>query len=168
MNDLVPLREAVADVRHEYRLLIRWARRWGAATGRPFDPDLLALVLAGCADYVGRMDGRWMRKTVYAVLWAGVPNWCSMNRCFQPHGVPETLWQWLHFLEATDGFSDRDEPLSQLIKPFLCYVGFDYEGRQRPQGAPRLIECECREPMTPEERHIMEQEMRAARRKPPE
>lgn len=160
MNDLVPFREAVADARRDHRLLITWARNWGLANGQPFDPDLLALVLTAAT---WCPIERWTRSAVYHVLRCDVNNWCVVNGCREPEGAPETLWGWLHFLDATGGHTGDDEPLSQLIKPFLCYVGFDYQGRQRPEGAPRLIECECFEPMSDEERAVMEQEMRLRR-----
>jgi hypothetical protein len=153
MNDLIPFRDAVSDTRRRHQLLITWARRWGLATGQPFDPDLLALVLAAVARW---SDHAWTRQSVYGVLRCDVFNWCSLNRCLCPEGVPETLWRWLHFLEATDGFQEGDELLADLIKPLLCYGGLDYEGRPRPEGSPRLIECECYEPMLPEERAEME------------
>lgn len=153
MNDLIPFRHAVSDARREHRLLITWGRRWGLANGQPFDPDLLALVLIGVAR---RPTEPWTRQAVYSVLRCYVFNWCTINRCLCPEGVPETLWRWLHFLDATDGFGEDDEPLSDLIKPLLCYGGLDYEGWQRPEGSPRLIECECFEPMLPEERAEME------------
>lgn len=85
-----------------------------------------------------------------------MPNWCSINRCLWPEGVPETMWRWLHFLEATGGLTDRDEKLDDLLKPLLCYVWLDFEGNPRPEDAPRLIECECFEPMLPEEIADME------------
>ncbi len=152
MNDLIPFHDAVVGARREHRLLILWARRWGVAAGMPFDPDLLALVLAAAAGWCDPKPIKaWTRRSVYGVLRCDVPNWCSMNRCLCPEGVPETLWRWLHFLEATGGLTGDDEELSDLIKPLLCYGGLDFEGKPRPEDSPRLIECECFEPLLPEE-----------------
>lgn len=153
MNDLIPFRIAVSDTRREQQLVITRARRWGISAGQPFDPDLLALVLAGVAQ---RSIEPWTRRGVYSVLRSHIFNWCDINRCLCPEGVPETLWRWLHFVDATDGFGAADEPLSELIKPLLCYGGLDYEGRPRPEDSPKLIECECSEPMLPQERADME------------
>lgn len=152
MNDLIPFHEAVASVRREHRLLISWARRWGLAAEKPFDPDLLALVLAATAGWHDpRPIEAWTRRSVYHVLRCDVPNWCSINRCLWSEGVPETLWGWLHFLDATGGLTDGDEELGDLLKPLLCYGGLDFEGKPRPEDSPRLIECECFEPLLPEE-----------------
>lgn len=133
-------------------MVIAWARQWGRAGGLLFDPDLLALVLAAAAGWHDpRPVEAWTRRSVYHLLRCDVPNWCSMNRCLWPEGVPETVWGWLHFLDATGGLTGADEPLSDLLKPLLCYGGLDFEGRPRPEDSPPLIRCECFEPLLPEE-----------------
>ncbi len=152
MNDLIPLHDAVADARTRHRLVITWARQWGRANGVLFAPDLLTLVLAAAAGWHDpRPVEAWTRRSVYHLLRCDVPNWCSMNRCLWPEGVPETVWGWLHFLDATGGLTGADEPLSDLLKPLLCYGGLDFEGRPRSEDSPPLIRCECSEPLLPEE-----------------
>lgn len=152
MNGPVPLPDAVAEARARHWLLITWVRQWGRANGIVFDPDLVALVLAAATGWhTPRSVDAWTRRSVHHVLSCDVPNWCSMNRCLWPEGVPETVWGWLHFLDATGGLTDADEPLSDLLKPLLCYGGLDFQGRPRPENSAPLITCECYQPRQPGE-----------------
>ena len=74
-------------------------RRWALAQGRPVDPDILGLVIAGKLSWGDEPLDRWMRIDVYGHLYSRVPNWCTMQRVMVPIDVPEVLWMYLWYLD---------------------------------------------------------------------
>lgn len=59
------------------------------------------------------------------------------------------MWIFLDFLYDTGRLDADSDPLWELRKPLICYCGLDFEGRPRPEGAERLIPCECYLPYRP-------------------
>lgn len=145
---LVPFEIAIEPGRRRHRSAITTVRRWGLTRRVRLDPNLVALILEARRERV-----RWgqelgmTRHVVYWLMRGEIPNWCSMQRCLMPDEVPETIWHWLHYLDATGELDGGDEPLGDLLKPLLCYGGLDFAGRPRAEGETRkLVECECFEP----------------------
>lgn len=163
MSDLVPFGLAVASARRRHRSAITAVRRWALSGGVRLDVDLVALVLEvrGELSYRRSADG-WTRYAVYCLMRIDIPNWCSMHRCLLPEDVPETIWHWLHYLDATGKLGGADEPLGELLKPLLCYGGLDFAGRRREGDTRKLVECECFEP----DLRVSQRGTRAARRAP--
>lgn len=146
MVELTPLSEALVPVRDEHADLIDEVGRWLGAKGGECDPDLIALVLAGCRPFGGDDDGSfelWTRIGVRALMRCGIPNWCSANRTMWPLEMVGAIWTWLDFLDATGRMDPRSDPLWELRKPLICYGGLGFDGLPRPEGDPSPIPCEC-------------------------
>jgi hypothetical protein len=148
MTHLIPLSEALGPIRDVYSHLLVAAAHWQDGRERRTDPDHFALIcVASDAGFVREVSPtRWTRTDVYHVLRCDVPNWCSLHGCLWPVDLAEAMWQWFDFLTETDRLDGASDPLAELRKPLLCYGGLDERGRLRPEGAPRLVECECHLP----------------------
>jgi hypothetical protein len=154
MTHLIPLAEALGPIRDVYRHLIDEAVRWQDGRPRRTDPDHFGLICVATDAGFGRSVSptRWTRTDVYHVLRCDVPNWCSLHRCLWPVELPEAMWEWFDFLDATGRLDPASDPLWELRKPLLCYGGLDGHGRLQPDdGAEpdadrRTVACECHLP----------------------
>lgn len=150
MRDLTPWPETLAPVRRRFGVLIDAACQWHSERGAEVDPDLFALICGGSMGWDD--DGPasdlapllWSRIGVRALLWARIPNWCSLHDATTwPLEVVPATWQWFDFLHHTGRLDPRSDPLWELRKPLICYGGLDFEGRFLPEDHPPLIPCEC-------------------------
>jgi hypothetical protein len=148
MTHLIPLSDALGPIRDVYRHLLTEAARWQDGRSRHTDRDHFALICVAADAGSGRevSPTRWARTDVYQVLRCDVPNWCSLHSCLWPVELPEAMWEWFGFLADTGRLDPASDPLWELRKPLLCYGGLDERGRLRPDGSPRVVECECHLP----------------------
>lgn len=142
---LLVLSDAIAPVAAAMRPMLRDVRKWSLAHGRPVDADVLALVLAGKAEWRDEPVTLWTRIGVYHNLYADVWNWCTLHRVPMPEDVPEVLWLYLSYLDKTDQFARGSDPLRELRRPLRCYGGLGADGLPAPAGAPR-VRCVCKVP----------------------
>ena len=133
----VEVSDAVAPVRRTHRSLITEAAEWALARGVAIDRDLLALIIAGTGGAT-----RFEREYVGSAITCHIFNWCSARWVLIPDGIQETFWQWLTFLADTGRLDPQSDPLIELLKPFVCAGGLDWDGK--PAG-PDFVrpDCEC-------------------------
>jgi hypothetical protein len=141
----IPLAQALAPVRDLYLPLVEEAVAWQADRRRHTEADHYVLLCLGAdrAYDATTTPTRWTRTTAYHVLRCDVPSWCSLQGCRCPAELPEAMWDWFDFLDATGRLDPSGDPLAELRKPLLCYGGLDQRGRRLADGAARTVECEC-------------------------
>lgn len=150
---IVDLSEAVAVARRTRRARIAEFCRWSLAIGRPVDPDVIALILAGRDEWsLDDNADTWTRLGVYHCLYADVSNWCGTRRVLLPEGIPEALWTYLHYLAEHRILDPASDPLRELLRPLRCYGGLDRDGRPEPEGSRRRVRCVCKVPYEPKNR----------------
>lgn len=141
---LTDLTDAVAPARKRHRELIDAACAWQTTRSRQTDPDHFALICAASeSSYDEFRPDRWTRVGVYRMARCEIPNWCSRHRCLWPDEMLHALWEWFDFLCETGRMDPASDPVAELRKPLACYGGLDADGRPLPDGAERVIECEC-------------------------
>lgn len=145
MSYVIPLCDAVRDVRAEHHDLIEEFVAWSTAAGRAADPDTAALLCGSATGWDGTESlTAWHRRRTYRMLRIETFNWCSTRRCLVPDDLPEALWDWFGFLAATGRLDEDSDPVWELRKPLICYGGLDVDGRRQPAGDLRmLVPCEC-------------------------
>lgn len=146
MTHLAALPDAVAPAHIEHASIIDAAVEWCAATSRPAEPDLFALLCAGAAGSDGSgSQTSWTRERVFHLLRCDIPHWSSRNGVRWPVEIVEAMWTWFGFLAATGRLDADSDPVWELRKPLICYGGLDLRGRLRSEddGGEQLIPCEC-------------------------
>lgn len=141
---LVPVRQATASAFSRHRSLIRHVQRAGLAAGRSHRRDAVALVLAAATDTTWHPESLtlWTRPAVNRFLTCDLRNWCSMNRCLMPDGIPEVVWDLLDVLHHTGQLDPGSDDLTHLREPLICYGGLGFDGHPRPPAEPP-IPCAC-------------------------
>ncbi len=143
---LLELSDVIAPVAAPMRSTIVDVRKWALSQGRGVDPDLLALILAGKAEWRKEPVTLWTRIGVYSSLYSDVRNWCTTHSVLTPAGpIPETLWLYLSYLGETRQFAPGSDPLRELRRPLRCYGGLGADGLPAPAGARRVV-CVCKVP----------------------
>jgi hypothetical protein len=140
----VPLRQALADHRPQYKKVIAAAAQWALERGLALDCDELALICVADAErrrWQGTPPDQWFRPELNHLLSIDILNWCSIARCRAPLGLPQTLWKYLDFLADTGRLDPASDPLPELRKVLVCYGGLGFDGLPREGRSP--IRCEC-------------------------
>jgi len=69
----------------------------------------------------------------------------SLGTLLQP-SAPESLWNVISWLAATDQLAEGAPPLDVLREPLRCYGGLDADGRPMAPGEDIDFACQCRVP----------------------
>ncbi|MDY7101339.1 MAG: hypothetical protein S0880_09140 [Actinomycetota bacterium] len=108
-------------------------RTWALATGDPVDADALTVIFSVLAaeETTGLDRHHWTEERVLEFIWTGCLFFCIDADLDPPHGIAESLWAWLRYLDS-HGLLDPDgDDLRTLGRVLSSTAGLPADDHRR-------------------------------------
>jgi hypothetical protein len=120
--------DVLAGWRHTDRRLRRDVldvRTWALAAGAAVDADALTVIFSvlGAEEAEGIDRRHWTEERVLEFIWTGCLFFCLDTDVDPPHGIAESLWAWLRYLDAHDELAAGSDELRHLESALRSTAG---------------------------------------------
>lgn len=100
-------------------------RTWALAAGAAVDADALTVIFSvlGAEEDTGVDRRHWTEERVLEFIWTGCLFFCLDADLDPPHGIAESLWAWLRYLDAHDRLAPGSDDLGDLESALRSTAG---------------------------------------------